>query len=173
MMPLVTNWPDETGARTDPRRLVLVRHAKAVPSTGSSDRGRPLTEGGRATAATVGGWLDWRVQPIDALWASAALRAVQTVDEICAHLTSAPAPQLRDELYDAGADEILDMVRAASDDIRALVVVGHNPAIERLHARLTRDDRGFPAGAGAIVEIDGDWVGLRAGGGRLVDFVAP
>ena len=34
-------------------------------------------------------------------------------------------------------------------------------------ARLTGDDRGYPAGATSIIELDSDWVGLSPGGGRL------
>ncbi|MDQ1666734.1 MAG: phosphohistidine phosphatase [Actinomycetota bacterium] len=169
----VTNWPDPTDPGKDARRLVLVRHAKAVSSSDVSDRSRPLTDRGRADAGTGGGWLDWRVQLIDAIWSSSALRAQQTTEEIRARLTSAPEPRLRDDLYDAGPDDLLDIIRSAPDDIRTLVVVGHNPTIEVLSARLTGDDRGFRAAAMAIIEFDNDWVGLSPGGGRLVDFVEP
>jgi phosphohistidine phosphatase len=169
----VTNWPDPSDPGGEACRLVLVRHAHAVPSTGGSDRTRPLTDKGRADAGTVGGWLDWRLQLIDAIWSSSALRAQQTVEQICARLTSAPEPRLRDDLYDAGADHLLDVIRSASDDLRTLVVVGHNPAIEQLSARLTGDDRGYSTGATSIIEVSSDWVGLSPGGGHLIDFVAP
>jgi phosphohistidine phosphatase len=169
----VTNWPDPTDPGGDARRLVLVRHAKAASSTGGSDRSRPLTDKGRMDAGTVGGWLDWRVQLIDAIWSSSALRAQQTVEELRARLTSAPEPRLRDDLYDAGPGDLLDVLRSAPDEIRTLVVVGHNPTIEQLSGRLTGDDRGYPAGATAIIEFGSDWVGLSPGAARLVDFVAP
>ena len=54
-----------------------------------------------------------------------------------------------------------------------LVVVGHNPTIERVQAWLTEDDRGFPAGAVAIIDFDGDWAELQPGDGRLVGFTVP
>ena len=53
------------------------------------------------------------------------------------------------------------------------MVVGHNPTIERLQAWLTEDDRGFPAGAAAIVEFEGRWADLEPGDARLVDFTVP
>jgi phosphohistidine phosphatase len=54
-----------------------------------------------------------------------------------------------------------------------LVVVGHNPTIERVQAWLSGDDRGFPAGAAAIIEFDGNWSDLDPGDARLVDFTVP
>ncbi|MGZ4609511.1 MAG: SixA phosphatase family protein [Actinomycetes bacterium] len=169
----MTNWPDPSDPGGERRRLVLVRHAKAVKSPGGSDRDRPLTDGGRTDAGTVGGWLDWRMQLIDAIWSSSATRARQTAEELRVRLTDPPETVLRDDLYEAGPDDLLDVIRSAGDEIRTLVVVGHNPTIEELSARLTGDDRGFKTGAAAIIELASDWVGLSPGGGRLVDFVAP
>ena len=101
------------------------------------------------------------------------MRAAQTFEAIAAHLTGAPAPDLRDDLYDAGPDDLLEMVREADDSTVVLVVVGHNPTIERLQAWLSEDDRGFPTGATAIVEFEGSWADLQPGDARLVDFTVP
>lgn len=166
---------------TDPpqppvRRLVLVRHARAASAAatpGGSDRDRSLTDRGRSDAAAAGGWLNPRVDRVDEVWASSAVRARQTAEEILSRLTEAPRPDYRAALYDAGLGDLLRAVRDAADGTRTLVVVGHNPTVERLHLRLTGDERGFPPGAAAIIEVSGRWADLASGGGRLVDFFAP
>jgi phosphohistidine phosphatase len=158
---------------SSPRRLVLVRHAKADSGSRGSDRTRELTSRGRTDASTIGRWLAGRLPRIDAVWSSSAVRAAQTFEAMAPHLTGAPPAGLRDDLYDAGPDDLLEIVRAADDDTRVLVVVGHNPTIERLQAWLSEDDRGFPAGAVGIIELDGPWADLQPGDGRLVDFTVP
>jgi phosphohistidine phosphatase len=153
--------------------LVLVRHAKAVSDSGGSDRARELAGRGRKDAAKIGGWLDARLSRIDAVWSSTAVRARQTFEAIAERLTAAPVAELRDDLYDAGPDDMLELLREADDSVSVLVVVGHNPAIERLQAWLSGDDLGFPTCAVGIVEFEGSWADLEPGDGRLVDFTVP
>lgn len=155
------------------RRLVLVRHAKAVSDSGGSDQARELTGRGRKDAAKIGGWLADRLGDIDAVWSSSAVRARQTFETMADRLTAAPEPELRDDLYDAGPDDLFELLREADDSVAVLVVVGHNPTIERLQAWLSGDDRGFPTCAVGIVEFDGSWADLQPGGGRLVEFSVP
>jgi phosphohistidine phosphatase len=155
------------------RRLVLVRHAKAASGSGGSDRARELTDSGRQDAARVGGWLHGRLSSVDAAWSSSAVRARQTFEAIAERLTIPVHVDLRDDLYDAGPDDLLELVREADDSVSVLMVVGHNPTIQRLQAWLSEDDRGFPAGAVAILEYEGSWAELDPGDARLVDFTVP
>lgn len=151
------------------RRLVLVRHAKAASAAGS-DRGRSLTARGRSEAVALGGWLAKQVDGIDEVWCSSALRARQTWAAAAGPLAAPPEPDLRDAVYDAGPDDLLEMVRLAAPATRTLVVVGHNPTMERLCAWLTDDDRGFPTCSAAVVAVPGPWSELAPGGGRLTAF---
>lgn len=169
----VTNSTDVPATPTSRRRLVLVRHAKAVSDSGGSDRARELSGRGSKDAAKIGGWLAGRLGDIDAVWSSSAVRARQTFEAIAERLTTAPEVDLRDDLYDAGPDHLLELLREADDSVTVLVVVGHNPTIERVQAWLSGDDRGFPTGAVGIVEFEGSWADLQPGDGRLVDFTVP
>ncbi len=40
----------------------------------------------------------------------------------------------------ASADNLLDLVRGITDDVRSALIVGHNPGLHRLALLLTRDD---------------------------------
>jgi len=169
----VSDSTDLPATSTGARQLVLVRHAKAVSDGRDNDRARSLTGRGRKDAATVGAWLGARLGHIDAVWSSSAARAKETFEVMAEHLSETPKPRLRDDMYDAGPDDLLEMVREADDGTQLLIVVGHNPTIERLAAWLTEDDRGFPTCATAIMEFDGSWADLDPGDARLVDFRVP
>ncbi|MDQ1628588.1 MAG: phosphohistidine phosphatase [Actinomycetota bacterium] len=161
-----------TASRTEPRRLVLVRHAKAVGSSGGGDRARPLTDKGRADADALGGWLAARLAMVDVLWSSSAVRARQTTTALRAGLPAAPDPVWRDDLYDAGPGDVLALLRDLPDETGAIVLVGHNPTIEAVHAALTGEPRGFRPGAAAIIELEQRWSSVGESTGQLVDFCA-
>jgi phosphohistidine phosphatase len=157
---------------SDPHRLVLVRHAKAASSSGGGDRSRPLNDKGRTDAARLGLWLGAKPPP-DEIWSSSALRARETALALAAGLRNPPEPQWRDDLYDAGPGDLVELLREADEETGVLVVVGHNPTIEAVHAALTGDEAGFRAGAAAIVELSGAWSELDSGAGRLVEAWSP
>jgi phosphohistidine phosphatase len=154
------------------RRLVLVRHAKAGNPVGTGDKGRPLTDRGRGDASAAGAWLGQQVPRVDAIWSSSATRARETADAMRAGLPDPPQAQSRDELYEAGPGDVVDLL-AELDDEAVVVVVGHNPTIEALHDALSGDRRGFRPGAVSVLELSTGWDEVTEGSGRLLDFWAP
>lgn len=159
------------------RHLVLIRHAEAEQAA-PTDLERALTPDGRRAAAAAGAWLATVVVPDHAL-VSAARRAQQTWAEVAAGGGWALAADVSPALYSAEQDTALDLVREAPAEARALVVVGHNPTMASLVQILDdgRGDpaaetavvtRGFPPGAVAVFEYDGDWADLDLTSARLV-----
>ena len=81
-------------------------------------------------------------------------------------------PTASEALYGAGPETALDLVRETPDDVRRLVVVGHNPTMAYLAPLLDDgegDDggreqmaAGFPTGALAVFEVRGAWADLDA-----------
>ena len=78
--------------------------------------------------------------------------------------------------YLAEADELLELLRAAPDDARTLVLVGHNPGVQRLALLLAAADAavsddvlssGFPTAAAVVLAHDGPWSALDAGGSQV------
>lgn len=96
------------------------------------------------------------------------------------HLEWDERVEVDSRIYDNTLDDLLSVVRETPSACETVLLVGHNPAIAGLAAVLDEDGsgpahrrlaEGFPAGALAIFEVEGDWSGLAAGGATLQDFV--
>ena len=162
------------------RRLVVMRHAKAV-ATAPSDHERGLAPRGRADAQQVGQWLREREIEPDAALVSDALRTRETWE----HVTDAAGWDVEAgfsaALYAAGADSAFDLIREVDADVRTLVVVGHNPTMAYI-AELIDDGegdveattglvtRGFPTSALAVFAVEVGWTDLGPGTGRIEAF---
>ena len=132
--------------------LILWRHAEAEP--GVDDLERKLTAKGRKQAARVAGWLNARLPSRFSVYASPAKRAQQTALAL-AHLgprefvtVAAFSPSTR-------LDTALGALRS-TDPTRTVVVVGHQPTLGELVARLlgSRVDD-WPMKKGAVVWLSG------------------
>lgn len=165
------------------RRLLLLRHAKAVPLSGDDDFARVLSPRGRDDARKIGAFLaERRLNPDRALYSGAA-RTRQTY-EIIAQAQAQPFEAVeQNALYEASRFLVMGLLRELPAKARAHLVVGHNPgmadvanllageggALERLRLQAK-----FPTGALAIIAFDRlDWSDLGPGVGRLEHFVTP
>lgn len=121
------------------RRLILMRHAKAVPQAPDGDDfDRPLEARGRREAAGAARLLaDLGLAPDIAL-VSTAKRTAETW-EIVAKTLPAGAVAATDALYAAAPEAVLAAVRRAGESPAAetILVVGHNPGLKILAAALT------------------------------------
>jgi phosphohistidine phosphatase len=134
------------------RTLVLLRHAKAETPGELPDFERRLTTRGESDADAAGSWLaDQRLRP-DLVLCSAARRTRQTWQGVSVALTQADpeagSPEVHYEqgLYDGGRTEVIDLLRAVPDQVRTVLVVGHNPTMSEVSFLLR------PAESGTVVE---------------------
>jgi len=142
--------------------LILLRHAEAVPiETAGDDQQRPLSTRGEQEAQAAGRWLAAHGVRPDRVLCSPTRRTDET-----ARLAAA-------EIYDASPGELLALLDQHAET-GTLMLVGHNPGIERLVALLVegRSDefRGMPPGALAVLHLDG---ALEPGNARLDAFWSP
>ncbi|GAA1918157.1 SixA phosphatase family protein [Nocardioides hwasunensis] len=163
-----------------PRRLVVMRHAKAAV-TAPSDHERPLAPQGRAAADEAGRWLGEQGVVPDVALVSDALRTRETWDGVAGGAGWDCAADFSAALYAAEADSALDLIRETDASATTLVVIGHNPTMAYL-AELVDDGegpadvttgmltRGFPTCALAVFAVEGAWRDLAPGGGRLQAF---
>lgn len=162
------------------RTLVLIRHSKAASPDGVPDHERPLTEEGRRDAPAAGRWLRAQGVSPQVAMVSAALRTRQTFELMAAELPDPPEPVVTDDVYYAGAGDLLEMVRALPVDASSAMIVAHNPGIGMLAGALDdggstvpssdRPRGGFPTSSVAVFSVDGDWAALDPGAARLVAF---
>lgn len=139
-------------AAPSPRLVVLVRHAKAESGEDRADHDRRLTGRGERDAGRAGTWLAGVLPRVAEVWCSSATRAVQTWAAMQPSV-DAPAPDVRRDLYLTGTAELVDRVTGRTSP-GALVVVGHNPTMEGVQARLTGQLRGMRPGAVAVIDLD-------------------
>ncbi|MFJ5830566.1 SixA phosphatase family protein [Streptomyces sp. NPDC093089] len=165
-----------------PRRIVLLRHAKADWND-ESDHERPLAERGRKDAPVAGRRLSETGIPFDLALCSTAARTRETWKLAVPELPQRPRTVYEDRLYEASLGELIALLNETSDEVSDLLVIGHNPGMHALAdalageaegdalARMNRS--GFPTSAFAVLTFDGSWKSVEHGVGRLVAFWAP
>jgi phosphohistidine phosphatase len=139
------------------RTLILLRHAKSSWSGDESDIDRPLAKRGRRQAPEAGRWLAAEIDRIDVAALSPSRRTRDTWELVAAELTVPPPAHIDDRLYGATSADLLGVVRELPDDLETVVVVGHNPGIEDLAARLTGQWTPMTTSALAVMTLPGPW----------------
>jgi phosphohistidine phosphatase len=160
------------------RTLLVLRHAKAAGEPGVNDMQRPLAGRGRRNATAVGQWLLAQGLVPDWVLCSSSRRTRETWERVSAALgpaaPGADAVNFDPRVYDAGAQDLLDLVNEQPDDARTLLTVGHNPASQQLVAWLTgRSDVEFPTAALAVIRLGTGWAAVSPGGGELARLWTP
>jgi phosphohistidine phosphatase len=170
------------------KRLLLLRHAKAISgTTKSGDPGRPLNDRGRKDAPRMGVAMQHRGYFPDRVLCSPAKRTRETWEHVAPELDAAPEAEIVEALYLAPWRTIATAVRGIGTSANTVLVLGHNPGIEECAQALARNSRSeeeharlqtlrdkFPTGALAVIDFDiATWDSLAAGSGALVDFLRP
>jgi len=166
------------------RELVLLRHAKSAWPEDVPDHDRPLAGRGQRDAPAMGRWLRAAGHLPDQVLCSTARRARETWQFAQPELGADPPVSFEQRIYQASAAQLLGLVREEPSAVKALLVVGHDPAIHELalmlagrdpapQAALERMSAKFPTGAVAVLALTGSWVELGPGKARLTEFVVP
>lgn len=166
------------------KTLTLLRHAKSGDDgLIARDFDRRLNAKGRRAARAVGRHLRDSGARFDHVLASPAVRVTETIEEVSAGYGAGLDPEWQRGLYLAPAEDLLEAVRATSDDCDSLLVVSHNPGLEELVLLLVPDEPGtkrgeveekYPTASVAVIRFDTDhWRDVAAGQGELVNFTRP
>jgi phosphohistidine phosphatase len=166
------------------KTLCLLRHAKSSwEDPALDDHDRPLAPRGREAAPKIATWLKGNAPRPDLVLCSDAARTRETWALVAPRLEGEPPVRELNELYHAEAPDLLKIVRATSRPCSTLLIIGHNPCLERLAADLVgageREPRRrmaakFPTAAVALITFElEEWQRIGPGSGTLRAFVRP
>jgi len=162
-----------------PRRLVIVRHAKAEPYA-DTDAERRLSDRGRKDAAAAGQWLAGQDLTPDRVLVSGAARTRETWQLMAEAAGWNGEAEYDDALYGADEDTVLDILRAADESAGTIAVVGPNPTGGMLAQLLDDGDGdpeamdslmlGYPTSAVTVFDVPVPWSRLGPGSATLRAF---
>lgn len=164
--------------------LLLMRHAKAEPEQpGGDDKSRPLAPDGVVGATAIGRFLAGGGYLPDLALVSDARRTRATMSALAPAMPIQPRVAHSPLMYHADAEELLAHAREHGEDVRVLMLVGHNPAIAELAAMLAQQgdpsalaamSGGFPPGAVAVFKAScATWDKLAPACTLLERFATP
>lgn len=164
------------------KQLHLLRHAKSSwANADRPDRERPLAPRGRRAAQRLAAHLDEHGVHPDVVLCSPAVRTTQTLELIREGLGAGVEVLVEDELYGASAHQLLARLRCLPEQVRSVMVVGHNPGLQELTLLLARQgplreraQAHFPTAALATLAVRrGGWAALGPAKATLVDYREP
>jgi phosphohistidine phosphatase len=168
----------------EPRRLLLLRHAKSAwPDV--PDDARPLNDRGRRDTPVIGRWLQSSGYVPDLVLCSTASRTRETWCLLAPELDADPPVRYEQRIYEATALSLLHLLREAGNGYRTVLLIGHNPGLMELAIGIAQMADGpageplerirgkFPTAAVAVLEFCGEWADLTPGEVRMTDFAAP
>jgi phosphohistidine phosphatase len=164
------------------RRLVVLRHAKSDWPAGVADHDRPLGRRGVRDSAAAGRWLVEHGDLPDVVWCSTARRTRETWEHIATELPPGCVVHFEERVYEAGVDDLLDVLRATPKKTGRVLLVGHNPGVQDLVLALADRSSGdakalaetkFPTSGLAVLDVEGEWADLGGGHANLATFVVP
>jgi len=170
------------------KTIYLLRHAKSDWAEGGlKDHERPLSERGKAAAPRMAAYMKSKKYRPDLVLCSTARRTVETLDAVKEVLGDAIPVRFEDGIYLAEPHKLLERLRWLDDEVKAPMIIGHNPGIAQLAAQLARTPADadeekvhrrmrekFSTGALAVIKAPIKvWRELKDGDGRLADFMRP
>lgn len=162
--------------------LYLMRHAKSDwHSAAQADFDRPLNQRGTKDAVRMGQWLDAQGLRPEALLASPAQRARQTVLAVADTLGINESDVVfNKDLYLADRKTLLKILGTIPANIESVLLVAHNPGLDSLVEWLASEPPPL-SGSGklmttaaiAVFELPAGWAKLQRGGTRLQQLQRP
>lgn len=155
------------------KRLLLLRHARAVPHGTVNDFDRELAGTGRHDMVALARHLASLETLPDLALVSPSARTRETW-ELCG-LTDVPV-RFEELIYEASLSNLLRLIRGLPETAKLPILVGHNPSFEELTASLSSRSRftGLPTSGLVLGEWPiSRWSELAPGEGRLVSLATP
>ncbi len=162
--------------------LTLLRHAKSAwDDPVARDFDRPLNARGRRAAQTIGREMRAQGLVFDQVIASPAVRVVETLRDVEQGYGRGLEPSFDKRIYLASTDLLLEVIHGASEEAERLLIVGHNPGLEKLALLLTSGGElraeiavKYPTATLAQIELPIErWSDIAEGAGTVSRFIRP
>lgn len=159
------------------KRVVIVRHAKAVPYGYDDDFNRDLTDRGKNDAGLVSKELTKRNIIADLLISSPAKRALKTA-RIFADNLGYERSRIKEveDIYDGlTTSEFLELIQSLPDDTETVFFFGHNPGFHYFTGNLLKQyNQDMPTCATVGIDFMVDrWEKVEARTGEMAFRVIP
>ena len=158
------------------KTLYLLRHAKSSwDDPELADHDRPLAPRGLRNIAALAAHVRAKGISPSLILCSSAQRARETLAGVLPALDTEVEILIEDGLYGAGAAQLIARLREVGESVPSVMLIGHNPGLEDLAARLDGRTSGapLPTAALATFELAGEWPALATGDATLVDRFTP
>ncbi|MFI5162426.1 MAG: SixA phosphatase family protein [Sphingobacteriales bacterium] len=155
------------------KKLLLIRHARAVHDNAYNDFERPLKPSGIKDAEFMAEKLHHKKIVPQILVTSPALRTIATADIFSEFLSLTKSKEDK-RIYEASRLTLVNIINGLEDKYDFIGLVGHNPAMEDITHYLTGQMPEFPTCGIALIEFEFDeWAAISAGTGKLKWFGQP
>src|SRR5690625_4682145 len=148
----------------DSRLLLVMRHGKAESNAARIDRERRLTDRGRSQAQLVWEYLRSQGVKLARVLVSDAARTRETWEHVAAQMPGLDAEvTFHEEIYAGGPSEVLELLHGSEDRHPVVMVVGHEPTVASLVARLADEEPDAGSIAQARIGLPARAVGVLSG----------
>ena len=159
------------------KKVVIVRHAKAVPYGYDDDFTRTLRDRGKDDANRISSKLVADGIKADLIIASPAKRALKTAKIYAGNLDyPIHAIRIEEELYEGiTTQDFIDMLHELPEEVKTVFIFGHNPTVYYLTNNLLKlfnSDMPTCSTVGINFEID-SWKDVLARSGKLAFNLMP
>jgi phosphohistidine phosphatase len=164
------------------KKLTLLRHAKSAwDDPVQRDFDRPLNRRGRRAAQTIGREMRSLGLGFDQVIASPAVRVMETLRDVADGYGRPLDAQYDKRIYLAATETLLEVIHGADDGNDRLLIVGHNPGLEKLALMLTRGTGlraeiaiKYPTATLAEIDLPAPrWSEVAEGTGTIARFIRP
>ena len=169
------------------KTVYILRHAKSDRDNATlKDHDRPLSARGRDAAPKMAAYIKSQGYEPEAVLSSTSRRTVETYDLVKEALGKAKV-NFEESLYLAEKRQLMDRLRWLDDGLGSVMLIGHNPGLEELANALAASPKNekqervhrrmrekFSTAALAVIQLPATaWRDVKAGTGKLVDFMRP
>lgn len=169
------------------KTIFLLRHAKSDWGNPMlKDHDRALNERGRDAAPKMAAYIKSKKYKPDIVLCSTARRTVETYDLVKEALGDVPV-KFEESLYLAEMRNLVERIKWLDDDLKSVLMIGHNPGLEQLANTLTRSPKKedeeklhkrmrdkFATASFVVIKMPVEqWREVKSGIGKLKDFMRP